>query len=508
MSDERLPAEHPEQGLVFDPRASSPLLRRGVLRLAQPPQTSLNDALVAAPMVLWSTPASSWQVDRHRGVVYVLTKDSLSAIASSTGQVRWRIESRPEDREIWTSEGSGSRTLGVTGGIVLFVRRPDEDQATEVDLCAVDATTGRPRWTKRVSAEWDQRTCLGDTVFVTRSDFLGGRLVALDAATGHERFRFDLAQYPSRFPLIDPRRHVDIVPGVVYASIGESRDVLSAIDTSSAAIRWRLAPRPRSVWPRVHEGVVYASHPDSDLFGFRPDPGTSAVVSLDATSGRERWRVLLDDFVCEGVFPAATGSGLYVTARRRDANGRYAGRLFSLDAATGRERWRVSGQPFCAVSARGELVYALDDALRAFDAASGTELWRFGHDACSSTGSNEAPTVVGGIVYHGTGLFDGYLVALDARTGTERWRFERMGDHALLDCVAIADGVAYVGGERALHALHAATGRELWRLEVPEEITVVDVVDGVVYANAGSREPLDWGEPAAVLYAVRHNLPM
>lgn len=470
MSDERLPAEHPEQGLVFDPRASSPLLRRGVLRLAQPPQTSLNDALVAAPMVLWSTPASSWQVDRHRGVVYVLTNDSLSAIASSTGQLRWRIESRPADQKIWTIDGSGSRTLGVTGGIVLFVRRPDEDQAT--------------------------------------SDNSGGRLVALDAATGHERFRFDLAPDPSRVPWSRPFGQVDIGPGVVYTSVGESPEVLSAIDTSSAAIRWRLRPRPRSVWPRVHEGVVYASHPDSDLFGFRPDPGASAVVSLDAASGRERWRVLLDDFVCEGVFPAATGSGLYVTARRWDANGTDEGRLFSLDAATGRERWRVSGQPFCAVSAEGGQVYALDDALRAFDAASGTELWRFGHDDCNSMGSNEAPTVVRGIVYHGTGLFDGYLVALDARTGTERWRFERMGDLALLKCVAVADGVAYVGGERALHALHAATGRELWRLEVPAEITVVDVVDGVVYANAGSREPLDWGEPAAVLYAVRHNLPM
>jgi eukaryotic-like serine/threonine-protein kinase len=100
------------------------------------------------------------------------------------------------------------------------------------------------------------------------------------------------------------------------------------------------------------------------------------------------------------------------------------------------------------------------------------------------------PAVVENVVYVGS---DRGLWALDAATGVAHWHFEvpeALPPRAIETSPAVIDGVVYaVSLHGVLYAVDAATGEERWRLETIEEETVASaagqsspaVVDGVLY---------------------------
>jgi len=65
---------------------------------------------------------------------------------------------------------------------------------------------------------------------------------------------------------------------------------------------------------------------------------------------------------------------------------------------------------------------------------------------------------------------DGYLAAFDAATGAERWRFPTTAPRSMSEptfpVVAVAAGIAYVGGGDTILAVDAASGAERWRARV------------------------------------------
>ena len=102
-------------------------------------------------------------------------------------------------------------------------------------------------------------------------------------------------------------------------------------------------------------------------------------------------------------------------------------------------------------------------------------LWKF------ETGGdvNSSPSVVGGVVYFGSG--DGNLYALDSKTGKEKWRFET-GD-VVFSSPSVVGGVVYFGSvDNNLYALDSKTGKEKWRFETGSYVySSPSVVGGVVY---------------------------
>lgn len=82
-------------------------------------------------------------------------------------------------------------------------------------------------------------------------------------------------------------------------------------------------------------------------------------------------------------------------------------------------------------------------------------VWRFvtGHMVMAS------PTVVGGVVYIGSR--DGFFYALDEATGAARWKFR--ADAGITSTAAIADGVAWFQSDAGtLYALDLKTHRPRW----------------------------------------------
>jgi quinohemoprotein ethanol dehydrogenase len=109
------------------------------------------------------------------------------------------------------------------------------------------------------------------------------------------------------------------------------------------------------------------------------------------------------------------------------------------------------------------------------------------YDLGTRRGQEATPVVVDGVMY--TSGYIGIVYALDAATGKERWRFTPTIDtmfmrHACCDAVnrgvSVAEGKVFVASiDGRLHALDAATGKEVWSVD-----TIIDHALG--YSSSGA----------------------
>ncbi len=314
------------------------------------------------------------------------------------------------------------------------------------------------------SVQWEVRTgrvqpaspaVVDGVVYVGTDDRL---LLALDAASGDERWRF-----PTEGAV---GGSAAVAGEVVY--IGDEAGFLYAVDGATGDERWRvdLGASLYTAAPAVVDGVVYLT---SGAGGTAPavvdgvvyvggdgsaSRGSLHAHAVDAATGQERWNVNL----------AATDT----------ADG-----LFALDAATGDERWHfqtVGPVYHSSPVVAGDAVYvgAQDGNVYAVDLATGEERWRVETGAAVYA----SPAVVDEVLY--VGSTDGFLYALDAATGEQRWRLE-IGI-VRRSSAAVADEVVYVVGGDFLWAVDTATGAERWRVATggDGEGSPV-VVDGTVY---------------------------
>ncbi len=192
--------------------------------------------------------------------------------------------------------------------------------------------------------------------------YLGGDLVAVDAATGKRVWRRNLHAHLESSPLA--------VGGTLY--LGDDKTNVVAVRSSDGRLRWQFnSPDAIKASPSFDRGRIYVADYEGSMF------------CLDAASGKPVWRTnttKVPPYGQGGFFSSpAIGFGK-VYAARDD------GTVFAFDEKTGKVAWSfptggaVYGSPALArVPGTPASVYigAEDGRLYALDAASGKPRWHY-----------------------------------------------------------------------------------------------------------------------------------
>jgi quinohemoprotein ethanol dehydrogenase len=250
---------------------------------------------------------------------------------------------------------------------------------------ALDAATGEELWRydPKVPKSWGQYACCdvvnrgvavwGDSVFVGTLD---GYLVALDAATGEERWRTDTINRKAPYTITGAPR---IVNGLVVIGNGGAdygvRGFVSAYDADSGEMRWRFYTVPGNPedgfenevlekaaatwngewWQYGGGGTVWDSmayDPELDLLYIGVGNGSpwnqkvrspGGVVNRCVAAGNRRIRLALPDNTRRklGLHGNAAHDPRQSRNRRRPAQGSHAGAEERLLLRTGSNEWRA-----------------------------------------------------------------------------------------------------------------------------------------------------------------------
>jgi outer membrane protein assembly factor BamB len=305
---------------------------------------------------------------------------------------------------------------------------------------ALDAASGRVVWTKRIGHCAPASPMLGHHVVyqsysvplpcARHAPDARGFVVAWNAATGRELWRFDTAAVETSPLLVGKLLYFGSWDGTFYA-----------LSARTGKVRWTFhASASITSSPAYDSGTVFAGTDDGH------------VIALNALTGKLRWQAAsFSRFGRREYFYAAP-----TLAYGRVYIGNADGTVYAFGASSGRLLWarRAGTYVYTAAAAWRQRIYVgtWDGYFSAFDAATGDLLWR--HEA--EGGVSGAPTVMAGLVYYSTfGKFTNThqrrvkngpyrTYALDARTGKPVWQFP---DGQYSPVVADRDRVYLVGSE-------------------------------------------------------------
>ncbi|WP_168216005.1 outer membrane protein assembly factor BamB family protein [Halorussus marinus] len=377
----------------------------------------------------------------------------LAASAASLGS--WQVTNAtdaitdhpfvPEATVRWSTDAGDSATLlGATGGVLTAV--------TERGVAGI-STDGAERWRYEVESRGSQTRpyavfAAGLALVVDASG-----LVALDAATGAVRWRFDGSENPAVYGTLSETVLVERDGGIVALSIRDGRE------------RWRFTDAEGFPWTDlVSDGErAYLGTTEGELY------------ALSAADGRVRWRERfqpVEDAGYGSSYPHISTAGATENRVFVWDTGRAALHAFDRE---GTRRWRVSTGEDEAYGLPGTVTddgaYLNDGSVvRAVSPSDGAERWRF--DAGAQL--DWRPRRVGDAVYASG---QGFVAALAPADGTERWRFAT-GREAAAYLIGIADGTAVVHShDDGLYGVNADTGAPKWRFEYPGELTYLPRLD-------------------------------
>lgn len=390
-------------------------------------ETAIGPANVAGLTQAWATPnlrgvsANPLYVD---GVLYLGDwTGSVRALDAATGTQRWATD-------LQNPYIGGSPALE---GDRLFVGE------FNAKVTALDKATGAKLWSTPVgdgpgSAVFGAPIVVDGLVIVGVASFqeftspqgatFRGHVVALDAATGAEAWRFwttdnDATSGPGiaiwSALSADAGRHLVFVPtGNNYEPpAGPFSDAVLALDSRTGKLVWARRFTEGDVWTLGGDG----EGPDADVgappnlidVAGRPAVGVGdkggTFWALDRTTGEVLWKRQLTKGGAQGgvMASAAThGEVVYVLSNKADQPGQHAD-LVALATGDGHELWRidVGAHGTGPVTWSNDVVYVTDDAGRVtgFAAADGATLWSVTVPAQSASGV----TVAAGTVFAGFG---------------------------------------------------------------------------------------------------------
>lgn len=306
---------------------------------------------------------------------------------------------------------------------------------------ALDAETGEHQWTFETVGT-GTAAVNSDTVYVGSLDNF---LYALDTATGTVQWELDTGS--------DLRTAPAIVDGTVYVKqSGLGTDII-AVDAATGEERWSSNAAgfagPHQGAPAVVDGTVYATGGSST----QPD-----VIALDAETGEQRWGFATD----RDTTPTETGTSLTSFGNPAVADGTvYVGSehgfLYALSARSGDKRWEAQVGPVYSSPAVADdvlVVSAMEPArIVGLDLASGQTRWTV--DIGDNTGDavDGSPVVVGDRVV--ATADDGNLHVIDATDGSELDSY-RVRAHTRTT-PAVANGIVYTAST-SVYALEPDTG--------------------------------------------------
>ncbi len=179
----------------------------------------------------------------------------------------------------------------------------------------------------------------------------------------------------------------------------------------------------------------------------------SGLVALDAATGRERWRLPLDERVSA---PVVARAGWIVV-------GLTGGAVLAVRAADGTPVWtRTYPTPIVSPAViHGDRLYlpGADARIRAARIEDGTLVWE---QAVGGAVLTIAP--LGNRVY--VGADDNFFYALDERQGRRRWRWRSGGD-PIGEASADERRVFFSSLDTVVRALDRGHGAQLWRRPLP-----------------------------------------
>jgi outer membrane protein assembly factor BamB len=237
-----------------------------------------------------------------------------------------------------------------------FLNRPPcNTKRTEVDgrLVALDATTGKVRWARKIGPSESSPLVANGLVYV--GDWRG-RVYAFSARTGKLHWSFETGDKVKGGVAVSGRRlYVGSYDGHVYALYARTgRLIWRASGQARIGGHGQFYSTPAAAYGRLYVGST-----------------DGKVYSFGATSGRLRWSQSTGGYVYAS--PAAW--------RQRILIGSYSGTFFSLDAATGDIQWKFEANGPISGSAtvlHGVVYFAtLKERTYALNAATGRLLWSY-----------------------------------------------------------------------------------------------------------------------------------
>jgi outer membrane protein assembly factor BamB len=262
--------------------------------------------------------------------------------------------------------GGYATTPVVVNGVVYT-----QDLASNVE--AIDFKTGKVLWTHRyksASVGPNGVNVANGTVYGATAD----SAFALSAATGKQLWIRKLTRNANEGIDMAPGYnngtvYVSTVPGtakVFYA--GDGQAILSALDASTGAVKWRWAEVPPNLWSRKHKNInsgggqwnppsfdsagnlyvgvsnpaPFTGTPKFPWGSSRPGPDlyTNSIVKLDPSSGKPIWHYQLTphdiyDWDLQNPPLLATVNGRQIVI-----DGGKAGIVVAVDAQTGKPIWK------------------------------------------------------------------------------------------------------------------------------------------------------------------------
>ncbi|MFB4317589.1 serine/threonine-protein kinase [Actinomadura sp. 21ATH] len=341
----------------------------------------------------------------------------VTALDARTGEKRWSA-ALPTSAGVQRWEVAGHGGVGLTGGL---------SRCTAFDLA-----TGKSRWSVSYDRAGDSRPVLGGGLVhivgtVGERIESGDWLVAYDALTGTERWRFDASERILGNPVV--------LGGTVFVFAEDGTGY--GLDTATGQPRWRrtLAERPQDLWPHV-----------AGDGGFHVLAGDT-LHSLDAATGRTRWQARVEAAGHTGS-PAVTVAG----GRTFVPSG---GAVKAYESATGRPLWTFAlpagagrnREVPMIVPGGGLAFFHIADVLYAVDLASGRLRWSYDRGLRQIY---ERPVLAAGAVHFAGGSA---VHTFDLGTG----KLLRKHRSLLATNLATANGVLYWRNLDGAFAIPAAT---------------------------------------------------
>lgn len=266
-----------------------------------------------------------------------------------------------------------------------------------------------------------------------------GTFYAIDAATGIIKWSYTAGGSIRTPPTVNATRTL------VYFTCGDKN--LYALDAATGVLKWKYAAQtdPSVSTPVYEDGKIYI---ESD-FSPNTAPGgfsNPRVYTVDAATGTQ---------VGFRTDASVTQFHLTVINGRIYSAGFY--NLLSRDASTGANP-KVYTYDICGGNPavlNGVLYGSTESSVvSAYDAASGTLIWRGGMG-----NSNGSPTIADNKVFN-TDYTNG-LYAFDLATGVQKWVYKSFSGDFLAPVAA--NGMVYAGTNgTGLYAINGSTGELAW----------------------------------------------